>query len=77
MHNFKGSHSHTLNEFGLHLKTRVSFIVEFYMSFLYDPVKEVVSSPSGHVSGVDLFLDSFANNYTNNEGFCGSLLTII
>ena len=53
MHNFKGSHSHTLNEFGLHLKTRVSFIVEFYMSFLYDPVKEVVSSPSGHVSGVE------------------------
>ena len=38
-------------------------------------MKEVVSSPSGHVPGVDSFIDSFANNYTNNEEFCGSLLT--
>ena len=38
-------------------------------------MKEGVSSPSGNVPGVDLILDSFVNNYTNNEGFCGSLLT--
>ena len=38
-------------------------------------MKEVVSSPSGHVPGVDSFLDSFVNNYTNNEVFCGSFLT--
>ena len=38
-------------------------------------MKEVVSSPSGHVPGVDSFLDSFVNNYTNNEEFRGSFLT--
>ena len=38
-------------------------------------MKEVVSSPSGHVPGVNSFLDSFINNYTNNEEFCGSLLS--
>ena len=40
-------------------------------------MKEVVSSSIGHVSGVDLFLDSLVNNYTNNEEFCGSFLTSI
>ena len=75
MHNFKGSHNHTLNEVGLHLKIGVSSIVDLYKSFLYDPVKELVSSPSGNVPGVNFFLGSFVNNYTNNEEFCASLLT--
>ena len=59
----------------MYLKTRVYSIVNFYTSFSYSPVKEVVSYPSVHVSGVDLFLDSFVNNYTNNEEFCSSFLT--
>ena len=73
-HNFKGSHSHTLNEVVLHLNKRVSSIFDFYKSFFYDPVKEMVSSPSGHVPGVDSFLDSFVKNYTNNKEFCGSFI---
>ena len=77
MHNFKCSHNHTLNEVGLHLKTRVYSIDDFYKSFSYAPVKEVVSSPSGNVLEVDSFLGSFVNNYTNNEEFCGSFLTSI
>ena len=77
MHNFKGSHNHTLNEVGLHMKTRVSSIFDLYKSFSYAPVKEMMSSPSGHVPGVDSFLDSLVNDYTNNEEFCGSLLTSI
>ena len=68
-----GSHNHKFNEVGFHLKIWVSSIVDFYKSFSYTPVKEVVSSPSGHVPGVDSFLDSFVNNYTNNEEFSGSL----
>ena len=76
-HNFKGSHSHTLNEVVLHLNKRVSSIVDFYKSFFYDPVKEMVSSPSGHVPGVDSFLDSFVNNYTKNKEFFGCFLTSI
>ena len=75
MHQFNGRYNHTLNEVELHLKTRVSSIVELYKSFLHAPVKEVVSSPSGNIPGIDSFLDSFVNNYTNNEEFCGSLLT--
>ena len=74
MHNFKGSHNHTLNEVGLHMKTRMSYIVDFYKSFSYSPVKEVVSSLSGNVTGVYSFLDSFFNKYTNNKEFCGSLI---
>ena len=40
-------------------------------------MKEVVSSPNGHVTVVNLFLDIFVNNYKNNEEFCGSFLTSI
>ena len=40
-------------------------------------MKEVVSSPSVHVPGVDSFLDSFVNNYTSNEEFSGSLFISI
>ena len=40
-------------------------------------MKEVVSSPSGNVPGVDSFLDNSVKNYTNNEGFCDSLITSI
>ena len=55
----------------------MSSIVDFYKSFFYDPVKEMVSSPSGHVPGVDSFLDSFVNNYTKNKEFFGCFLTSI
>ena len=33
IHNFKGSHNHKLNEVGLHLKKKVSYIIDFYKSF--------------------------------------------
>ena len=75
MHNFKDSHNHTLNDIGLNLKTRVFSVVHFYKSSSYAPVKEVVSYPSGHVPGVDSFLDIFVKNNKNNEEFCGSLIT--
>ena len=75
MQKFKVSHNHALNEVGLHLKTMLSSIVDFYNSFSYAPVKEVVLSPSGHVPGVDFFLGSSVNNFTNNEEFCGSFLS--
>ena len=38
-------------------------------------MKEVVSSPSGHVPGVDSFLDISVNNYTKYDEFFGSFLT--
>ena len=77
MHKFKGSHNHALNEVGLYMNTRLSSIVDIYKSFSYAPVKEVLSYPSGHVPGVDSFLDIVVNNYTNNDKFRGSFLTSI
>ena len=77
MHNFKGIHNHTLDEGVSHIKTRVSSIFDFYKSFSYAPVEEVVSSPIGHIPGFDSFLGIFVKNYTKNEELRGSLLTSI
>ena len=52
----------------------MSSIVDFYISFYYASVKEVVSSPSGHITVVNSFRVSFVNNYTNNEEFRGIFL---
>ena len=76
MHNFKGSHNHTLNEVRLHLNTRVYSVINFYKSFSYAPVKEVVSSPSGNAPGVDSFLDSFVKNIQTTRNFVAVLLSV-